>query len=324
MQTIEQVATSVNKEFGEGSLVSLGDKVGHKVPSIPTGMPTLDHCVIGCGGIPRGRITEIFGPESSGKTTLALTAVANAQRAGGKAAFIDAEHALSPKWMSTLGVDVDKLMVSQPDNGEQALSIAEYLANTGEVDIIVVDSVASLVPKAELEGDMGESHMGLQARLMGQAMRKLGGAISKTNTAVIFINQIRHKIGIMFGSPETTTGGNALKFYASVRLDIRRREAIKDGELIIGNKVDIKAIKNKLSAPFRETEEELYFDRGFDTMGSVFEYATTLGIIEKAGSWYSFKGERIGQGKKNAIDFLHKNDSLFFEINSTLISKISN
>lgn len=291
--------SGIDKAWGEGTVINLGAGVGKEIPCVPTGLYNVDFDVIGVGGVPRGRITEIFGPESGGKTTLALNIVASAQRAGGIAAYIDIEHALDPAWMKKSGVEVDDLFVSQPDYGEQALDITGKLLESKAFDVIVVDSVAALVPKAELEGDFGDSHMGLQARLMSQAMRKMNGSLG--NCALIFINQIRDKIGVMFGSPETTTGGRALKFYASLRLDVRRIAQVKLGEANVGNKVKIKAAKNKISPPFREAEVELLFDKGFDAEGSLFDAAVRAGIVDKSGAWFSYKGDRLGQGRTNSI-----------------------
>jgi recombination protein RecA len=299
-KAIAQATADIEKEFGKGSFMRMGDRVIVPVESVATGIYGVDYNVIQVGGFPRGRISEVFGPESSGKTTIALTAVASSQQAGGLAAFIDAEHALDPSWASLLGVDVPNLYISQPDYGEQALQVVERLLDTGSFDIIVVDSVAALVPKAELDGEIGDSHMGLQARLMSQAMRKLTSLVRKSNTALVFINQIRDKIGVMFGSPETTTGGRALKFYASLRLDIRRIGQVKDGETIVGNKTKIKAVKNKVGAPFREAEIELLYNRGFDKEGSLLTVATQKGVVEKSGAWYAWKGERLGQGHANS------------------------
>jgi len=304
---LESTLNNIEKSQGKGSVMRLGSKVGLPIPVIPTGIYGVDYGVIGTGGLPRGRITEIFGPESGGKTTLSLHAIAAAQCAGEYAAFIDIEHALDPTWAKTLGVNVDNLIVSQPDCGEQALEVAEELISSGVVGIVVIDSVAALVPRAELEGDMGDANMGLQARLMSQAMRKLNGVISRTGTVVIFINQIREKIGVMFGSPETTTGGRALKFYASVRLDVRRIAAVKDGETIIGNRVRVKAVKNKVAAPFREYEVDLLFNQGFDSIGSILDAAVEKGIIQKSGSWFSFNGEKLGQGREAAKRSLIEN-----------------
>jgi len=302
----KEVVAAINKQYGDGSVMELGNRVGKAVPCIPTGIYQVDYGVLGIGGLPRGRITEIYGTEAGGKTTTALTVVANAQRAGGKAAYIDAEHALDPNWMAKLGVDVDKMLVSQTDHGEQALEITGSLIESMAFDVIVVDSVAALVPLSELNGEIGDSHMGLQARMMGQAMRKFTGIIQKSGAVVIFINQVRDKIGVMFGSPETTTGGKALKFYASVRLDVRRIAGVKNGEVIVGNKVRFKAQKNKMAAPFREAEVELLFDRGFDTVGSLLDAACEVKVVDKAGAWFSYNGERLGQGRIQAVEAITK------------------
>src|SRR5919199_1454403 len=297
----------IEKQFGKGSIVRLGAKEAIvPVSAIPTGSISVDYA-LGVGGFPRGRINEIFGPESSGKTTIALQVVAEAQRNGGMAAFIDVEHALDPVYAKKLGVDVDNLLVSQPDFAEQALEITAALVTSGSIDVLVVDSVAALVPKAELDGEMGDSHMGVQARLMSQAMRKLTGIVSKSNTCLVFINQIREKIGVMFGNPETTTGGRALKFYSSVRLDIRRIAAIKEGEQVIGNRTKVKIVKNKVAPPFREAEFDILYGEGVSREGDLIDLAVGQNIIEKSGSWYSFRGERIGQGRENARQFLRDN-----------------
>jgi recombination protein RecA len=298
--------TQIEKQFGKGSVIRLGAQPVAAVPSISTGSISVDHA-LGIGGFPRGRISEIFGPESSGKTTVALQVVAEAQKLGGMAAYIDVEHALDPAYARKLGVDVDNLLVSQPDYGEQALEITNALITSGSIDVLVVDSVAALVPKAELDGEMGDSFMGVHARLMSQAMRKLTGIVSKSNTCLIFINQIREKIGVMFGSPETTTGGRALKFYSSVRADIRRIAAIKDGEVVTGNRTKIKVVKNKLAPPFREAEFDIIYGEGISKEGDLVDTAVAQNIIEKSGSWYSFKGERIGQGRESAKQFLKDN-----------------
>jgi recombination protein RecA len=296
----------IEKQFGKGSIIRLGAQPVQAVPTISTGSISVDHA-LGCGGFPRGRISEIFGPESSGKTTVALQVVAEAQKAGGMAAYIDVEHALDPVYAKKLGVDVDNLLVSQPDYGEQALEITNALITSGSIDVLVVDSVAALVPKAELDGEMGDSFMGVHARLMSQAMRKLTGIVSKSNTCLIFINQIREKIGVMFGNPETTTGGRALKFYASVRADIRRIAAIKDGETVVGNRTKVKIVKNKMAPPFREAEFDIVYGEGISKEGDLIDLGVAQNLVEKSGAWYSFKGERIGQGRDNAKQFLKDN-----------------
>jgi recombination protein RecA len=313
-QALESAMAQIEKQFGKGSIMRLGDESAKiKVASISTGSIELD-VALGIGGIPRGRITEIFGPESSGKTTLTLHMVAEAQKLGGVAAFVDAEHALDPAYAAKLGVNTDDLLVSQPDTGEEALEITEALVRSGALDVVVIDSVAALVPKAEIEGEMGDSHMGLQARLMSQALRKLTGVIAKSKTSVIFINQIRHKIGVMFGSPETTTGGNALKFYASVRLDIRRIETLKNGDEAIGNRVRVKVVKNKVAPPFRQAEFDVMYDSGISREGGILDMGTTLGIVKKAGTWYSYGEERVGQGRENAKAFLKEHPEVTREI----------
>lgn len=317
LESLKVAISSIEKRFGKGSLMKLGEHEAVKIDVIPTGSLSIDYA-IGVCGIPRGRITEIYGPESSGKTTLALHCVANAQKEGGIAAFVDAEHALDVEYAKNLGVDVDNLLISQPDSGEQALEIIDTLVRSNAVDIIVLDSVAALVPQAEIEGDMGDAHMGLQARLMSQALRKLTGAISKTNTAIIFLNQIRSKIGVMFGNPETTTGGNALKFYASVRIDIRKVNNIKQGQDIVGNRTKVKIVKNKVAPPFKEAEVDIIYGKGIDYIGDALDLAVNHDIIEKSGSWFAYQNQRLGQGRDNARDFLKDNPDLL----KTLIDEI--
>src|SRR5215475_2802965 len=309
-RALETALGQIEKQFGKGSILRLGSKDAIvPVSVISTGSISLD-AALGVGGFPRGRINEIFGPESSGKTTIALQVVAEAQKAGGIAAFIDVEHALDPTYARKLGVDVDNLLVSQPDYGEQALEITSHLIASGQIDVLVVDSVAALVPKSELDGEMGDSHMGVQARLMSQALRKLTGAVNKSRTCLIFINQIREKIGVMFGNPETTTGGRALKFYASVRLDIRRIAAIKDGETVIGNRTKAKVVKNKVASPFREAEFDIIYGEGVSKEGDLLDLGVAQNLVEKSGSWFSYKGERIGQGRENARQFLKDNPDI--------------
>jgi recombination protein RecA len=312
----------IEKQFGKGSVMRLGDAgASYEVDTIPTGSLGLD-IALGVGGIPRGRVIEIFGPESSGKTTLTLQIIASAQSNGGTAAFVDAEHALDPVYAEKLGVKVNDLLVSQPDTGEQALEITDMLVRSGAVDVVVVDSVAALTPKAEIEGEMGDSHMGLQARLMSQALRKLTGNIKRSNTIVIFINQIRMKIGVMFGNPETTTGGNALKFYSSVRMDIRRIGAIKSGEEVVGSQTRVKVVKNKVAPPFRETEFEIMYGTGISKEGELIELGVLHNLIEKSGSWYAYKGERIGQGKENARNFLQQHKDIALDLETQLRAKL--
>jgi recombination protein RecA len=317
---IERAMSQIEKAYGKGSIMKLDGDSLTPIPAIPTGALSLD-LALGGRGLPRGRVIEIFGPESSGKTTLALTVVANAQKTGGVAAFIDAEHALDPSWAKRIGVNLDEMLVSQPDTGEQALEICEMLVRSNAVDIIVIDSVAALIPKAEIEGEMGESQMGLQARLMSQALRKLTGAIAKSECIVIFINQLREKIGVMFGSPETTTGGKALKFYSSVRIDIRRIGAIKDGDRNVGNRVRAKVVKNKIAPPFREAEFDIMFNEGISTTGDLVDLAVEDNIIDKAGAWFSYKTTRIGQGRENAKAFIKENPAMFAEIRQRVIEK---
>jgi recombination protein RecA len=311
----------IEKQFGKGSVMRLGDSNSYDVEVVSTGSLGLD-IALGVGGLPKGRVIEIYGPESSGKTTLALTVIAQVQRSGGTAAFVDAEHALDPAYAEKLGVDVNELLVSQPDNGEQALEITDMLVRSGAVDVVVIDSVAALTPKAEIEGEMGELQVGLHARLMSQALRKLTGNIKRSNTIVIFINQIRMKIGVMFGSPETTTGGNALKFYASVRLDIRRIGALKSGEEVIGNMTRVKVVKNKVAPPFREAEFEIMYGAGISREGEIIDLGSTHGIVEKSGAWYSYKGERIGQGKDNARNFLVQHPEIAKDIEGQVRAKL--
>ncbi|MHB8882652.1 MAG: recombinase RecA [Thermodesulfovibrionales bacterium] len=323
IKALEMAISQIEKSFGKGSIMRLGEgSILEGVQSIPTGSLTLD-IATGIGGLPKGRVVEVYGPESSGKTTLALNAVAQAQAAGGAAAFIDAEHALDIGYAKRLGVNIDDLLVAQPDTGEQALEVTEYLVRSGALDIVVIDSVAALVPKAEIEGDMGDSLPGLQARLMSQALRKLTSAIAKSNTTVLFINQIRMKIGVMFGSPETTTGGNALKFYSSMRLDIRRIENIKDNQEIIGGRVRVKVVKNKMAPPFKQAEFDIYFNEGISKSGEIVDLGVEKNIIEKSGSWYSYAGNRIGQGRDNAREFLKANPETAREIETKIIEAVA-
>lgn len=312
-KALEMAMGQIEKQFGKGSVMKLGEYKTMNVGAIPTGALSLD-VALGIGGIPKGRIIEVFGPESSGKTTLALHMIAEAQKMGGEAAFIDAEHALDPVYAKHLGVDIDNLIVSQPDTGEQALEIAEALVRSGAIDLIVVDSVAALVPKAEIDGDMGDAHVGLQARLMSQALRKLAGVINKSNSTIVFINQLREKVGIMFGNPETTPGGRALKFYASVRLDIRRIENIKQDGEVIGSRARVKVVKNKVAPPFRETELDIIYGKGISKSGNVLDLAVNLDIVEKSGAWFSYDGNRIGQGRENTKKFLEDNPEIMAEI----------
>ncbi len=316
-KALSAALSQIERQFGKGSIMRMGDSERVAVPAISTGSLGLD-IALGIGGLPKGRIVEIYGPESSGKTTLTLQAIAECQRGGGTAAFVDAEHALDPTYAEKLGVNVDDLLVSQPDTGEQALEITDMLVRSGAVDIVVVDSVAALTPKAEIEGDMGDAHVGLQARLMSQALRKITGNVKRSNCMVVFINQIRMKIGVMFGNPETTTGGNALKFYASVRLDIRRIGAVKNGDEVVGNETRVKVVKNKVAPPFRQTEFQILYGLGINRMGEVLDLGVQQGLVEKSGAWYSYNGDRIGQGRKNAADFLLANP----EISSGLEAEI--
>jgi recombination protein RecA len=320
-KALEAALVQIERQFGKGSVMRLGDHPRVPIDVIPTGSIALD-VALGLGGLPRGRIVEIYGPESSGKTTVALHALANAQKAGGIAAFIDAEHALDPAYAQKLGVDTDALLVSQPDTGEQALEIMDMLIRSGAIDVVVIDSVAALVPKAEIEGEMGDSHVGLQARLMSQALRKITGALSQTKTTAIFINQLREKVGVMFGSPETTSGGKALKFYASVRLDIRRIETLKDGTESVGNRTRVKVVKNKLAPPFRNAEFDILYGIGISREGSLIDLGVEQGIVRKAGAWYTYEGDQLGQGKENARTFLHENEDLANEIEKKIKEKL--
>jgi recombination protein RecA len=322
-KAVELALAQIEKQFGKGSIVRLGSREALlPIAVISTGSISFD-AALGVGGVPRGRVTEIFGPESSGKTTITLQIIAEAQKAGGLAAFVDAEHALDPGYAKKLGVDVDNLLVSQPDSGEQALEITEALVKSGAIDVLVVDSVAALVPKAELDGEMGDSHMGLQARLMSQALRKLTGSVSKSRTALIFINQIREKIGVMFGNPETTTGGRALKFYSSVRIDIRRIAAVKEGDTVVGSRTKVKIVKNKVAAPFREAEFDILYGEGISREGDVLDLAVTHNVVEKSGAWYSYAGERIGQGRENTRGFLKENKDTYARIDADLRKRLS-
>lgn len=316
-QALDMALRQIEKQFGKGSIMKLGEQDLQKIATIPSGSLALD-VALGVGGYPRGRVIEIYGPESSGKTTVALHAIAEAQRKGGTAAFIDAEHALDPTYARALGVNIEELLLSQPDTGEQALEIAEALVRSGAVDIIVVDSVAALVPKAEIEGDMGDSHVGLQARLMSQALRKLSGVINKSKTTAVFINQIREKIGVMFGNPETTPGGRALKFYSSVRLEVRRAETLKQGNDIMGNKARIKVVKNKVAPPFKQAEVDIMYGEGISKEGEILDIGSDLDIVLKSGAWYSYKEERLGQGRENSKQFLKENKDMMAEIHAAI------
>ena len=320
-KAIELALSGLEKQFGKGSIMRLGSKDVVPISVIPTGSISFD-AALGVGGVPRGRVIEIFGPESSGKTTITLQIIAEAQKSGGLAAFVDAEHALDPAYAAKLGVDIDNLLVSQPDYGEQALEIVEALVRSNAIDVLVVDSVAALVPKAELDGEMGDSHMGLQARLMSQALRKLTGTVSKSRTCLIFINQIRDKIGVMFGNPETTTGGKALKFYSSVRIDIRRIGAVKDGDSVVGSRTKVKIVKNKVAAPFRDAEFDILYGEGISREGDVLDLAVLHNIVDKSGAWYSYQGERIGQGRENVRAFLKDNRDIFTRVDTELRKKL--
>ena len=320
-RALSAALAQIERQFGKGSMMRLGDKEQVAIPAISTGSLGLD-IALGIGGLPKGRVVEIYGPESSGKTTLTLQVIAEAQKAGGTCAFIDAEHALDPIYAQSLGVDTDSLLVSQPDTGEQALEICDMVVRSGAVDVVVVDSVAALTPRAEIEGEMGDSHVGLQARLMSQALRKMTGNIKQSNTLVIFINQIRMKIGVMFGSPETTTGGNALKFYSSVRLDIRRIGAVKEGDEVVGNETRVKVVKNKVAPPFRQTEFQILYGQGINRMGEILELGVQQGIVEKSGAWYAYKSDRIGQGRKNAADYLSEHPEIRDEIESQIRAQL--
>jgi len=313
--------SQIERQFGKGSMMRLGDTAKATIPAIPTGSLGLD-IALGIGGLPRGRIVEIYGPESSGKTTLTLQVIAEAQKAGGSCAFIDAEHALDPIYAEALGVDVENLLVSQPDTGEQALEICDMVVRSGALDVVVIDSVAALTPKAEIEGDMGDSHMGLQARLMSQALRKMTANIKNSNTLVIFINQIRMKIGVMFGSPETTTGGNALKFYSSVRLDIRRIGSIKDGDEVVGNETRVKVVKNKVAPPFKQTEFQIMYGTGIHRLGEIIDLGVKIGLLDKSGAWYAYKGDKIGQGKKNVAQYLQENPDIVSELEGKIRAEL--
>ncbi|GJF31850.1 protein RecA [Kitasatospora sp. NE20-6] len=320
-KALETALAQIERQFGKGSVMRLGEKANEPIEVIPTGSTALD-VALGVGGIPRGRVVEIYGPESSGKTTLTLHLAANAQRAGGTVAFVDAEHALDPEYAKKLGVDTDALLVSQPDTGEQALEITDMLIRSGAVDLVIIDSVAALVPRAEIEGEMGDSHVGLQARLMSQALRKIAGALNQSGTTAVFINQLREKIGVMFGSPETTTGGRALKFYASVRLDIRRIETLKDGTEAVGNRTRVKVVKNKVAAPFKQAEFDILYGVGISREGGLIDMGVEHGFIRKSGAWYTYEGDQLGQGKENARNFLKDNPQLADEIERKIKSKL--
>jgi recombination protein RecA len=317
-KALEMALGQIDKQFGKGSIMRMGEKTTLGIDAIPTGALSLD-LALGIGGLPRGRVTEIYGPESSGKSTLAMHVVAEAQRNGGTCAYIDAEHAMDPIYAKAIGVDIDQLLISQPDTGEQALEICDMLVRSGAIDVIVIDSVAALTPKAEIEGEMGDSHVGLQARLMSQALRKLTGNLNKTNTIAIFINQLREKIGVMFGSPETTPGGRALKFYSSVRLDIRRIESLKDGAEVVGNRTRVKVVKNKVSPPFKQAEFDIMYGKGISREGSVLDLSVDLGIVKKSGAWFTYEGEQLGQGRENAKNFLADNPEVMVEVSEKVM-----
>ncbi len=318
-KALDMALAQIDKQFGKGAIMKMGERTNMSIETIPTGALSLD-LALGVGGLPRGRITEIYGPESSGKSTLAMHVVAEAQRNGGVCAYIDAEHAMDPVYAKAIGVDVDQLLISQPDTGEQALEIADMLCRSGAIDVLVIDSVAALTPRAEIEGEMGDSHVGLQARLMSQALRKLTGNLNKTRTIAIFINQLREKIGVMFGSPETTPGGRALKFYSSVRLDIRRIEALKDGAEVVGNRTRVKVVKNKVSPPFRQAEFDIMYGKGISREGSLIDMAVDFGIVKKSGAWFTYEGEQLGQGREKAKEFLRQNPEVTMEISDRVLT----
>ncbi len=320
-KALDMALGQIEKHFGKGSIMKMGEKASMDIESIPTGALGLD-LALGIGGLPRGRVVEIFGPESSGKSTLAMHVVAEAQRNGGICAYIDAEHAMDPVYARAIGVDIDELLISQPDTGEQALEIADMLIRSGALDVIVIDSVAALTPKAEIEGDMGDHHVGLQARLMSQALRKITANLNKSNTICIFINQLREKIGVMFGSPETTPGGRALKFYSSVRLDIRRIESIKDGAEVVGNRTRVKVVKNKVASPFRQAEFDIMYGKGISREGSLIDIGTELNVVKKSGAWYTYEGEQLGQGRENAKTFLNEHPEVMFEISERILKQV--
>jgi recombination protein RecA len=320
-KALEMALSQIDKQFGAGAVMKMGDKGVVPIDSISTGALALD-LALGIGGLPRGRVVEIFGPESSGKSTLATHVVAEAQRNGGICAYVDAEHAMDPGYAAAIGVDVDELLISQPDTGEQALEITDMLVRSGAIDVVVIDSVAALTPRAEIEGEMGDTHVGLQARLMSQALRKLTGNLNKTNTVCVFINQLREKIGVMFGSPETTPGGRALKFYSSVRLDIRRIESIKDGVEVVGNRTRVKVVKNKVAAPFRQCEFDIMYGKGISREGSLLDVGVDLGIVKKSGAWFTYEGEQLGQGRENAKQFLHDNPEIMVEISERVRTEV--